>query len=311
MGSWATPKSPNLAEVSFRLHEELAERYDGESCWGFRHCHGWDVTWRAEKVGTLRSNAPVQKSWSSGSPPPNVDWLKADVVESYEPLGAPETSAQINPLLLTRKLAELAVSKGAGMIFGKAETIKYSEDGAKALSVTVQDAQGKRIVPGTDIIIAAGPWTTKLLPSLKLGAPRSHSIVVRSPRVPEANVLFPVYDQEKSDSRSNGTYPEIYPRAPDSAHKVGTVYACGPDDHEPLPETSSQVQTSKSQLNELRRALHDVSTLTEGEEEIAAQACHKPQLREHVENEDVGPAMGPVEGVEGLWIATGHDEWGE
>ena len=42
---------------------------------------------------------------------------------------------------------------------------------------------------------------------------------------------------------------------------------------------------------------------------ITRQACYKPQIRPHEEGEEVGPIVGPT-GIEGVWLATGHDEWG-
>ncbi|RAL68331.1 hypothetical protein DID88_007061 [Monilinia fructigena] len=35
-----------------------------------------------------------------------------------------------------------------------------------------------------------------------------------------------------------------------------------------------------------------------------------PTIRKHAEGEEIGPIVGGVPGVTGLWVATGHDEWG-
>ena len=69
------------------------------------------------------------------------------------------------------------------------------------------------------------------------------------------------------------------------------------------------MQVDDRAIGELHGALKGVTELGE-EELLVRQACYKPQLRDHGENEEVGPAVGPVEGVKGLWVATGHDEWG-
>ena len=42
---------------------------------------------------------------------------------------------------------------------------------------------------------------------------------------------------------------------------------------------------------------------------MTRQACYKPQIRPHEEDEEVGPVVGPA-GITGVWLATGHDEWG-
>ena len=42
---------------------------------------------------------------------------------------------------------------------------------------------------------------------------------------------------------------------------------------------------------------------------LVRQACYKAQIPPHADGEEVGPILGPG-GPEGLWIATGLDEWG-
>ncbi|KAK4693938.1 hypothetical protein P7C71_g3554, partial [Lecanoromycetidae sp. Uapishka_2] len=42
---------------------------------------------------------------------------------------------------------------------------------------------------------------------------------------------------------------------------------------------------------------------------IVIIACYKPQIRLHNDGEEVGPMVGST-GIKGLWLATGHDEWG-
>ena len=102
----------------------------------------------------------------------------------------------------------------------------------------------------------------------------------------------------------NDISPEIYPRSDN------TVYASGPDDYEvPLPPTSDDVVVDPDALDDVWNSMRSVSREINDGEILVKQACYKPQIREHKEDEEVGPIVGPT-GVNGLWIATGHDEWG-
>ena len=314
VGAWATPKC--MAKLSYDLHAELARKYDGEKSWGYRKCSGWDTKWKADTVSRVQANKTSNVSDHSvesakSESPPGVEFLRPDVVAEYGPLGKPEDSTQVNPFLFTSELAKLAKDKGAQIIIGKAESLNYAPNGQRISSVTFTRFGVQHVHDATDVIVAAGPWTTRLLPNLRLGTPRSHSIVVRCPATLSPNIIFPVYDQENSTSQTNGTYPEIYPRPRDVLRDYPTVYTCGPDDYElELPETSDKVEVSLSLVGELRTALESVLLPEHMGDLVITQACHKPQLRPHKEGEEVGPAVGPVEGIGGLWVATGHDEWG-
>ena len=309
VGAWATPSC--LAQLSYDLHKKLADKYDGRSKWGYRACSGWNTTWSASTTGRLQESDADERSNSEHSQsPPGVDWLRPSVVEKFELLGKPSESAQINPRIFTRELASIAQWNGVEVIYGKANSLKYTTNGRQIDAVEYSSADGLKTLKVDDLVLAAGPWTTKLLPALKLGAPRSHSIVVSCPNEMNGNVIFPIEDQENS---TTVTFPEIYPRPPDSQHSFPTVYTCGPDDYDDeLPETSAETAVLTDKVEALAEALHNVSGLVSQPELILAkQACHKPQLAKHGEGEEVGPAVGPVDGIEGLWVATGHDEWGK
>lgn len=65
-------------------------------------------------------------------------------------------------------MARLAEEHGAQVIIGRATRITYSEDPKRILSVTYA-ANGSIIeLKATDIVIAAGPWTSNIYPRAKL-----------------------------------------------------------------------------------------------------------------------------------------------
>jgi glycine/D-amino acid oxidase-like deaminating enzyme len=122
--------------------------------------------------------------------------------------------------------------------------------------------------------------------------------------------LFPDIRPEPNSSIDNLLSPNIHPRPADQLHGFDTVYASGPDDYEAeLPTDSDQVKLVDKKLEDVLTAIGSVSQEIYDGEVIARQACYKPQIRPHEEDEEVGPMVGPA-GPEGLWLATGHDEWG-
>lgn len=87
-----------------------------------------------------------------------------------------------------------------------------------------------------------------------------------------------------------------------------TLYSCGPDDYEaPLPSSTGEVKVDAQKCTEIWTALKIVSQQLRDGKIITKQACCKPQIRHHKEDEEVGPMIGPA-GIEGLRLATGHDE---
>jgi glycine/D-amino acid oxidase-like deaminating enzyme len=212
--------------------------------------------------------------------------------------------------MFTQTLAKLAEEKGAEIIFGSATKFNYKDDGKSIESVVYTKEGTSDTITATDVVIAAGPWTTKLFPSIQLGAPRGHSVVVRPSRDLSPYVLFPKIEPPANGSIKSILSPEIYPRPGDGLHSFDTVYACGPDDYSvPLPGTTEEVEVDKKKCEDVWNAVSSVSREIHDGEVITNQACYKPQIRPHEEDEEVGPIVGPAD-IKGVWLATGHDEWG-
>ena len=76
-----------------------------------------------------------------------------------------------------------------------------------------------------------------------------------------------------------------------------------------LPSTSDSVKVDEQSCEDVWTAVKSVSREIHNGDVFTRQACYKPQIRPHEEEEEVGPIVGPT-GIKGLWLATGHDEWG-
>ena len=135
-------------------------------------------------------------------------------------------------------------------------------------------------------------------------------MVVQTTRDISPFVLFPNITAAKVSGHHHILSPEIYPRPPDVLYSFDTVYASGPDDYEvDLPASTGEVEVDNAKCEGVWDAIKSVSQEIHGGKVLVRQACYKPQIRQHEDDEEVGPMVGPV-GVQGLWLATGHDEWG-
>ncbi len=306
IATWADPSC--IAPLSYRLHSELAETDDGADNWGFRNVHCADVDAMGEAVGhaTAEESRSHFHSHTISKPsnreyPPELDWISADRITSYTELGHPANTAQVHPHLFTNEIARLAEEQGARIVLGSATSVNYNQDGSQVTSVTFRpkNSSDSNELHASDVVIAAGPWTVKLLPGAPIHESRNHSIVVR-PREPvSAYVLFPELHPRIPQKR---VPPEIYSR-PD-----GTIYSCGPSDTDiPLPETTDLVEFDPATCDTIYKDISSISQAIREGEIVTKQACYRPMVVGRAR--DIGPLVGPT-GIRCLWLASGHDSWG-
>lgn len=336
---WAFPS--NIVPLSFRLHDELAQEHDGARRWGYRRCHASQVECRARlpSGGLVGSKGDAQASIAaearedvtkglhkdhrrkiealrSVGAPADLDWLAAEALAAYDGMGTPENTAQVHPELFTRSMAQLAEDRGVKILTGTRVTaIHKTSDGGAVEGVTYVRDDEEVQLPTTDCVVAAGPWTSRLLPGVPVTASRAHSVVVRSPQPVSAYALFtsialpagfpaPTPEGAKGAAaaqkplkRGQVVEPEIYAR-PD-----GTAYACGPTDAAvPLPLTTAEVEVDRARCEDIISQVGGISDeLGKDGEILARQACYLPQG---------GPFIGEVGGTKGLLVAAGHTCWG-
>lgn len=337
--------------LSYRLHKDLADKYDGAERWGYRavHCAQVDCKGRhlpansasvkgAKDVATegdnlatngqkdgeksvslqKRDKAAVAKLRAAGVPD-DLDWLDSKGLRAYDEMGDPSTTAQVHPFQFTTSMAELAREKGADIRVGAAVTrINYSEDGASVTGVTYEDKNdgGKEItIPATDIVVSAGPWTQKVMPTAPISALRAHSVTIRPTRPVSAYALFtqiqlpPGFGQagepkaKKSRSFFGGggetVSPEIY------ARPKNEVYACGEGDRlVKLPKSSDLVEVDEQRCQDIVDQVGSISDELRDGEVTARQACYLPNV-----DGPGGPLIGHT-GTKGLLLASGHTCWG-
>jgi len=362
---WAFPQ--NIVPLSFRLHEELAREHGGEKRWGYRRCWASEVDCKA-RLPTSQQQQQTQKDSGAADgddgggeqgqekkkkkdeglhkdhkkdpatlrklgAPEDLDWVDAArSLNAYDNIGTPENTAQVHPELFTRSMAQLAEDAGVRIVTGARATRinrRSGSDNTRVESVTYEKDGEEITQTATDCVVAAGPWTRRLLPEIPVAASRAHSVVIKPSRAISAYALFtaiklpagfrtPAGQTAKTSRSSTGSgggdnnkgnsayvplrapqivNPEIYAR-PD-----GTAYACGPTDEViPLPLTTAEVEVDEARCDDVVAQVGGISDeLGRDGEVLARQACYLPQG---------GPYIGQVGNTKGLVVAAGHTCWG-
>lgn len=326
LGLWAYPSS--LVPLSYRLHKELAEEHGGAERWGYRavHCAQVDCVGRKSEGKEKKANGKggeekednvsLQKRSKealgrlrAAGVPKELDWIAPDSLRYYDEMGDPSNTAQVHPFQFTTSMADLAREAGADIRTHSAvDKINYTPDGSAVESVTYTSTSSEdsskepQTLPATDIILAAGPWTQRLLPSAPISALRAHSVTIRPSRPVSAYCLFTEIKLKSSGRGGSETVaPEIY------ARPNNEVYACGEGDRlVPLPSLSSDVSVDAQRCDEIAEQVGAVSEELRGGEVTARQACYLPNVSSPKAS---GPLVG-LTGTQGLVLAAGHTCWG-
>ncbi|KAL8946648.1 MAG: hypothetical protein Q9222_006982 [Ikaeria aurantiellina] len=332
LGLWAYPS--NIVPLSYRLHAQLAREHDGATRWGYRqiHCGQLSAKGRSHSQSSNRSSVDGKGAAKTGEDsislnkrdgkalgrltaagvPKDLNWFSADCVSSYSEMGDPSTTAQVHPYQFTTAMAELASQKGVNIILGSVTRINTAENDnfVKSVTYTSKQTSESHIIPTTDIVLAAGPWTRSIYPPAPISAMRAHSVTITPSTPISAFAIFteislPASFGQKDTilksktTRSKTVTPEIYARPNNEA------YCCGEGDHlVPLPKTTEDVETDAARCQDIVDYVSSISDeLRDGEVKVR-QACYLPSV-----DGGGGPLIGQT-GVKGLLLASGHTCWG-
>ncbi|KAM7507136.1 hypothetical protein LguiA_017589 [Lonicera macranthoides] len=275
----------SLARASFNLHRSLSEELNGPESYGYRPLNTLSMT-ISESEPSRRTPISSLPSWING-PSRNV-----------KTIGTTETTAQVHPQLFCRTLLSRAVEEyGVAVVIGKLERVVAEEGVVKGVVV-----EGGEVIGGDGVVLALGPWSGKLgmlSEIFRVYGLKAHSIVLE-PKEDAAitpHALFLSYYVREGGEALD---PEVYPRP------TGEVYICGMSAKTEVPDDPEQVVPNPQSISVLKRVAKAVSShLGEGEVTVKAeQACFLPCTDDSV------PVIGEVPGVEGCYVATGHNCWG-
>ncbi len=262
-----------LARASFALHADLAREL------------GTDYGYRRMETFMLAARERGGRPADHRVPAPA--WLDAEATV-MDVLGSIETTAQVDPARFTAALVRAAEARGATLRLGVVDGVLRRAGAARG--VTVDGAA----VEADAVVLAMGPWTGATdLPLPRVQGLKGYSVTLAAAGVP-AHALF--VDYRTADGRR--LEPEIFPRP------GGEVYVCGMADPAPLPDSPDAVDVSEAACAVLARAAGRVSTQLAAARITRRQACYRPVT------DDGLPLIGPVPGVAGAFVATGHGPWG-
>jgi len=270
-----SPLGP-LARASFSLHAELADRLAREQ---------GDYGYRA--VDTLlvreRDGSGQADHWLDGAA--QIRGLIGDV----------RTTAQVHPAQFTRALLDGALARGAVLRYGEVKGLAAtgSDSRTRVHGVLVDDETLEADV----VVLAMGPWTGALsgpLPLPPVIGLRGNSVILRPQHDVPAECLF----VETNDPQAGNISPEIYPR-PD-----GEVYVCGMADDLPFPADPLSIEPHAPACDVLIGVASRLSGALAKAEVVQRQACFRPITHDGL------PLLGPVPGMNGVYVATAHNCWG-
>ncbi|KAL8786297.1 MAG: hypothetical protein Q9195_008257 [Heterodermia aff. obscurata] len=128
-------------------------------------------------------------------------------------------------------------------MIGRATRINYSKDSKRILSVTYTVNGSTIELEATDIVIAAGPWTSNIFPRAKLLTARGHTIFIEPTQDLSPYVLFPKIEPAANNKIEELISTEIYHRPEDDLNNFDTAYSCGPDDYDvQLPSSTEKAE---------------------------------------------------------------------
>jgi glycine/D-amino acid oxidase-like deaminating enzyme len=237
-----------------------------------------------------------------------VSFTSADEVAATEPSLVPgfaacrlETGYPIPPASATAAYARLAAEHGAQLRIGTAAT-PWVEDGAVR---GVMLADGKRTAAGT-VLIAAGPWSPPLVDPTGAWEPikRTWGVTVQldlgdaAPNhVIEEDEVDAVNRPVVAAARAPEGEPEADPYTLFSVAAAGGISTLGSSFLASEPDAPRIARLLME-----RGAAYLPAIARAPVREI--RVCARPQ------SADSRPFIGPVTGVEGLFVCAGHGPWG-
>ncbi|KAK8212538.1 FAD dependent oxidoreductase [Phyllosticta capitalensis] len=322
LGLWAYPSC--IVPLSYRLHKELADKYNGAERWGYRGVHCGQIEMKGRPIAQDKGASSTEKNESvslhkrtqealgrlrAAGVPKELDWVVPEEVRSYDAMGDPDDTAQVHPYQFTTSMARLAEEKGVKIVYGSVKDIQSSGDNVEGVTFTPKDGGETQTLPADKVVISAGPWTRNVFPKAPISATRAHSVVIKPTRPVSNYALFTSIELPSSNGSGKGGWrgasetvaPEIYARPGQE------IYACGDGDRlVPLPKTSDKVEVDEQRCQDVIEYVSAISDELRDGEIMAKQACYLP----NVSRGSGGPIIGELSSIKGVVMAAGHTCWG-
>lgn len=267
----------SLARRSFALHASLHDELAGD--WGYR------------RLATYGGSAGMRGSAGTSRNAYDLDWLSRGVLVDRR-LGSIDTTAQVHPGQFTAAIMHAAEARGAELRLGCVTGIAKS--GAGRVSGVEVDGE---VIEGDAVVIAMGPWSVLAagwLPLPPVFGLKGHSLVFETGTQVPAEALFLEFQEAGGGVHS----PEVFPRTD------GTTYVCAISSESPLPVDPADVTPDPGAIDRLYAMCSSLSPTLGQSKVLARQACFRPVTQDGL------PLIGPIPGLDGAYVATGHSVWG-
>ena len=271
-----------LAHRSFDLHAIWAEQLGNP--YGYR------------RVDTYSAVIGTRAGGSTPVPSIIANWLSPDAVHRRQ-LGDHATTAQLNPAAFTEALMRAAVANGAKLRIATITGLAKSQTAKSQSQVTGVELVGGEVISADVVILAMGPWSmlaSQWLPLPPIYGLKGHSLIFKPEAALPAEVIFAEVKGRNGDVHT----PEVVSRAD------GTVYVCGLPGTGNLPVDPSRVLPEDGGSEVLREVTFRLVPQLKSAPIIAGQVCFRPVTADGI------PIIGPIEGMDGVYVATGHSVWG-
>ncbi|KAL8211056.1 hypothetical protein R6Q57_005493 [Mikania cordata] len=272
----------SLARASFNLHSSLAKELNGSQSYGYCPLSTLTIS-----VGEseLPSESPILPLWVDGR------------VKTGEIISTPKTTALLHPQLFTRTLLDKVVMEyGVEVVTAKVESVAVEEDGV------VVKVDGGGIIGGDAVVLALGPWTSKLpeiSSKFRVHGKQVHSVVLEH-KHGDAITPHAVFATCYPAQGTGPIDPDFFPSPPRD------VYICGPSIQVEIPNGPESVFPDLESIQMLKRVAGMVSSyLVEDNVRVKSQEAGLMPC-----TDDELPIMGEVPGMKRCYVASGHGYWG-
>ncbi|KAF2000058.1 FAD dependent oxidoreductase-like protein superfamily [Amniculicola lignicola CBS 123094] len=329
--NWFAPSVASLGALSFKLHKELADKYNGRRAWGYRPSTGLSYNQDSESAiegsgedwlrdGTSRmTNVGSREELNDNKPA----WLKKDDGASLDFISEAKSTAQIDPARFCQFLQDECVKRGVQFHYpARAIFISKSAD-RQVNGIRLSENGTETEIPCTRIIITAGAWSpyvfATLFPQATTRIPvaslAGHSLLISNPfnKMPaESEVCRAVFATD-----TVGFSPEWFERAGD---QEAELYLAGLNSTViPLPETATDAKPLPEAMKQLTECAAVMLRNEEGKDMkvIREALCFRPvtssgrplvcRIPDHKLGNGIKTRSGSSGGV---FVAAGHGAWG-
>lgn len=343
------PSVAPLGALSFKLHKELADKYNGSEKWGYSRCTGTSLTRQPQSKlkpgargedwirygGSRAAASGTINEFVQGTDPA---WLTKEAGNKLDVISGEGTVAQVDPKRLCRFLLDTCLERGV-KLYQPAKVVQVDKDMRDQLSdVRITMDNGDEvdgecvsaysgmlstdpIVPCTRLVITAGAWSPsvfkQLFPNATMSIPitplAGHSLLIKSPRwlkEHEKNGCHAVFATD-----TQGFSPEIFSRVGEEIFLAGLNSSSIP-----LPDLPTDATTNSHDIEKLRSVAKQMLGMPDQEDDLQVLReglCFRPvtesgtPIISRIEDSCLGDGFSTRGGGEGgVFVAGGHGPLG-